>query len=641
MYKSFIIIILLYISVSSYSSIQNDNINITVDSTLIIYKSNTIDSLIEESFKCKNTCPEKGINLSNRALILAREINDKEREALALYSIGINLYLKGEYSESYIFQLQALKINQAINNKRRIANGYDCIGTLLKELKQLDEAILYYKKAIRIHKELKNEYGLAISIGNIGIVYRMQNKQEKSIEYIKKSLKIFEKNNEKFEIARSLHNLGNSYYDLEQFDKALLNFNQALNIFINTNNCFGQMITHHSLGKTYIKTKNYSLAEEHLLKALSLRETNKSRPTIAKVYHYAYELYEAKNDYKEALKYLILEKNLRDSFISEESIKQINFAKTKYETEIKEKENIILKNNNEIKQSEIRKQSLFIIVLFIFLISIVFIIIVLNSRYRLRKRANNILIERNNIIKLQKNTLIESINRLNLVNTEKDKLISLISHDLKNPFNVIIGLSSLISDNYDSLDDEERKEYISKICDASQRAFNLLENILTWSKTQLKGFTLNIKNHNLKQLINKSIDALILIANQKSIEINNNINNNIELHCDNFTISTVINNLVSNAIKFTHRGGYIDISCEEQSDCTNIIISDTGVGIPSSKIKNIFNVSSNISTQGTNNEKGTGLGLLICNEFIKLHNGTISVESEENKGTKFIISLPL
>lgn len=225
-------------------------------------------------------------------------------------------------------------------------------------------------------------------------------------------------------------------------------------------------------------------------------------------------------------------------------------------------------------------------------------------------------------------------------NAAKDKFFKIISHDLRSPFNSIIGFSDLLKENYDSFDDLKRKKIIQHINISSLSAYNLLHNLLTWARTQTDEIKINKENLNLNELVATSISTSLLSADSKGVTIINNIQPEIIISIDKNTALTFIRNIVNNAIKFTHKGGKITIDSYLYEDNLKLHITDTGVGMSSEVIDNLFKIDKNVSTKGTNNEEGTGLGLILCKEFIERNGGSITVKSEVNMGSEFIIILP-
>ncbi|NQU68448.1 MAG: DUF3365 domain-containing protein [Candidatus Marinimicrobia bacterium] len=225
-------------------------------------------------------------------------------------------------------------------------------------------------------------------------------------------------------------------------------------------------------------------------------------------------------------------------------------------------------------------------------------------------------------------------------NATKDKFFSIIAHDLRNPFNIILGYTDLLKSGYHDLKDDDREEIIGEIDKSSNRAFELLENLLLWARVQKDRLEIVKVDLNVKEIINGATEAYLSGAEKKNLTVDFGIPENIIIHADKFTISTVIVNLFSNAIKFTPENGNIDISATDKDHFIEISISDNGMGIPPENISKLFRVEYNLSTLGTNDEKGTGLGLILCKEFVEKNGGTIRVESEVGKGTNFIITIP-
>lgn len=233
-------------------------------------------------------------------------------------------------------------------------------------------------------------------------------------------------------------------------------------------------------------------------------------------------------------------------------------------------------------------------------------------------------------------TAIDILNK-NLVesNTTKDTFFSIIAHDLKNPFNVILGYSELLSDNYQELDDAKRQEFISEIFKSSKITYELLDDLLTWARAQSGRIQINKENINIHTLIEKSIETYQVIARQKNIEIINNIPVSLFIMADIFTFTVMINNTINNAIKFTSNGGNITITAKANSETVELSIKDSGVGMSQEAIENLIQHKKSTSTQGTNNEAGTGLGLLLIKDFISKNDGQLSIDSEIGRGSEF------
>lgn len=262
-----------------------------------------------------------------------------------------------------------------------------------------------------------------------------------------------------------------------------------------------------------------------------------------------------------------------------------------------------------------------------------------------RLRNNNILEERltQNSIKIerQRDELDKQKKELEELNATKDKFFTIIAHDLKNPFNTVIGLADLLLERYDSYDSDKIKEFIEQIYKFSNNAYNLLEDLLQWAKSQTGRIELKPEKVNIFELTLENKSLLDEKAAKKGVKIDLKMDNEIFAYIDKNMISTVLRNLISNAIKFSNSGDIVTIEANEKDIFIEVKVIDTGVGIPADNIKKILRIDSNISTIGTDNESGTGLGLIIAREFIEKNGGVINVKSTEGKGSEFIFTVPV
>lgn len=236
--------------------------------------------------------------------------------------------------------------------------------------------------------------------------------------------------------------------------------------------------------------------------------------------------------------------------------------------------------------------------------------------------------------------LKENEKKLGELIASKDKFFSIIAHDLINPFNTILGLTDLLASEFESFDSKEIKDLINAINKDANETYDLLKNLLDWSRSQNGKIEIKPAIHNLNELIEDVVKLISFAANKKEIRINVNLDQQDVAFCDFNTISTVFRNLLSNAVKFTHRGGEISVTSKKAKTGIAVSVSDNGVGIKKEDIEEIFKIDSEVSTKGTEKEKGTGLGLIICKEFTELNSGEISVTSELGKGSVFTIVLP-
>ncbi len=229
---------------------------------------------------------------------------------------------------------------------------------------------------------------------------------------------------------------------------------------------------------------------------------------------------------------------------------------------------------------------------------------------------------------------------LHEINATKDKFFNIIAHDLKNPFNTIMGFSEILVEQVKEKDYDGIDKYAGFILQSSRHALVLLMNLMDWARSQTGRMEFIPEHFEMVELINEVKQLSDDTARQKTITISRDIPHNAIVFADKAMISTVLRNLVSNAIKFTKLGGEINISAKETPDELIISVADNGVGISKDRIEKIFRLDKSYSTSGTNNEKGTGLGLIICKEFVEKHGGKIWIESEEDEGSRFSFTIP-
>jgi signal transduction histidine kinase len=244
--------------------------------------------------------------------------------------------------------------------------------------------------------------------------------------------------------------------------------------------------------------------------------------------------------------------------------------------------------------------------------------------------------ERKNLEK----TLVQQSEKLKELNSAKDKFLSIIAHDLKSPFNSLIGFSDLLNTEYEKLEEHQRKLFIKSIRESVNSIYDLLENLLEWSRIQRESIVITPTALGLRELVIKSIDPYIANSNKKEQKVINQIPDNICITADFHSMRTVIGNLFANSVKYTPTGGLIEFSAKQTDSDIVLKIKDTGVGMSTEKTEKLFKIEESVSTPGTSNETGTGLGLIICREYIEKNNCQIGVKSEPGKGTTISILFP-
>jgi signal transduction histidine kinase len=241
--------------------------------------------------------------------------------------------------------------------------------------------------------------------------------------------------------------------------------------------------------------------------------------------------------------------------------------------------------------------------------------------------------------KYNEEKIIEYSEELKELNASKDKFFSIIAHDLKSPFHGLLGLTRMIVEEYDSMSESEVRQYLQIIKDSTESTYKLIENLLEWSRLESGKMKYNPALQNMFMIVEDTRILLNQNARMKNINLRNKLGHQSFVWGDDTMLQSLIQNLISNAIKFTPTGGSIEIFEKRFDEYIEFIVSDTGIGIKEKDLEKLFRIDMNFTTKGTNQEKGTGLGLALCKEIINIHGGNIFVQSKVGEGTKIIFTL--
>ena len=421
--KKIIFLIIIFFTFCSFlfSQTRLDSLQTQLEKATGLEK---VDILYELAQDYLNASPQKAIEYSNQALKLSQEINHIEGEAQALKNIGVGHYYLSNFDKSLEFYFKSLKIMEDIDDKVGISDLLNNIGVVYWRLTNFEKALEIYSESLKIMKELENKEGVSRALNNIGLIYMTLGNYDKALEYYLKALKVTKEIDDKNTIAYCLNNIGIIYWYLENYEKCLEYYLESLKINKEINNKYGIAGGLKNIGGAYLQLNNYDESLTYLEQSLKLAKEIGAKDLIQNIYASYYELYFRKENYQKALEYFKLYTAVKDSMFTEESSKKIAEMQTKYETEKKEKENEILKKDNEIQKLEINKQqnlrnSFIVISILIFVLAFV-----IYTRYRSKQKIN--------IILNRKNTEIENANtELNRKNEQITKQKNQLSETLK------------------------------------------------------------------------------------------------------------------------------------------------------------------------------------------------------------------
>lgn len=552
-------------------------------------------------------------------------LDDELGLAVATENIGLCMFGQKKYDSSlyYIRKTEKIRLNpkQPRINKQYY---YTTLAATFFYNKLYDSALYYAKLSIDFDptKELNDidlpEYHRFRSNAEIiiGQCLLLKNKKEEGYEYFQKSLKTLN-------YFKSKSPTLNAYSVIVAF---LLNhgYTEDANKFLKTGLNIGEK--HPDL--TYQKYSLLTLAADLYTKLNQLDKAKKIQDTI--------------------ITYL-------DSLANRVSAQNIVIAKIDVELQNNLQKIELLNIEREFQEKQLTNQKLITFLLIIIATFLVLLFVIIYYLYLQRQKTNKQLSIKNNELnqlneKLSKTLKITEEMNVELVkskeqlarsnvdleasNQTKNTLFSIIAHDLKNAIGGLRTLNQLLVDDFNKFEINELFELIQLMNNSSNSMYNLLQNLLLWSSSQRGNIIANKELNYPSYIVNKNINLFSQAASNKKLEMINLIPEDFAFVFDATLLDTIFRNLINNAIKFSNEGGKITVSCEPSQNEVLFIVSDTGVGMPKEKIENIFSINRNKSTTGTKGEKGTGLGLMVCYDFVKMHNGRIWFESEVGKGTK-------
>jgi len=574
------------------------------------------------------------------------------KASLLLDISRIHMVYSAQYNVAHELIVSAMSLSEAIQDSTNMMKAYRYLAFNHRHLEKYDDALLYSDKTIDIARALKDTSVLSDALNEKANILVLDNKDYLAADRLyKEALKYAEMAADTYTIAFINHDIGNLYYEQGKHALALEYFLYSFMLHIGQNRFRELCITSSSIAMCYMELGDYRQAGDYLESGLKYAREYNLKAEKLELYGAFSMLTARMGNYKDAWDYQVKYNNLYDSLFNGEKEKLIAEITTKYETEKKDKENQMLRQQNtinslKIAQDKSRFRSVVIIGAVVVIFGGLFLYILYRSN-RNRKQANLTLEEKNRKISLQKDTLAEALDFLSRrerelegANATKDRFFSIIAHDLKNPLSSLIGLVNLLHDDFDRLEAAKQKAFIRNIRESSNSLYALLENLLQWARSQTRQIDRKPEAVRLQELTESSFGLYRNAAAYKNITLINNVSGDMEAFADRGMVDVVVRNLLSNAIKFTGRDGTIRVAAGRQNGKVQVEVADNGVGMSAEDLGKLFRIDQKMHRRGTANEQGTGLGLIICREFIEMNGGGISVESEPGKGSRFIFTLP-
>ncbi|MEJ0034390.1 MAG: tetratricopeptide repeat-containing sensor histidine kinase [Bacteroidota bacterium] len=562
---------------------------------------------------------------------LARVVEEKDSVSISavLNFLGNDYHDLGRYDEAYYYFTQSHKIATQVHDSLRMLKSMHNVGTVFKELGQYDIALQHFELAHKIGEAIKDQDGLAYMLDEKGDVYLRQGEFDKAKETLLEAMRVIKERNLPIVEHRTLMKLALVSTELKDYDMALVYYDSANTIHRKHDNEFGVAEADLGKSKVYLEQGLFKDAETLLLKASESSRQLNARKLETESYRLLSELAEKKGDFKNALRYYKIHKSTEDSIVSGEMLQNLYKTQLRFATETKDSEIALLTKSQQEQAVLIkRKEFLFNLLAVVVALCGVLLFSIYRSGQR-RIRINKLLMEHQAEIK-KRSVELEQLNQV------KDKFFSIISHDLRSPMNALSGILDLAEKK--QLQPEEFTQVTKELRIQFNHTKTLINNLLDWTLLQMDKLRIHEDKVDLHSMVEENF-KLFAATQGKSLEMKNLVTPGTAAKADMNMVNLVFRNLILNAIKFTEVGGVVSVAAKTVDGFVQVAITDSGVGIVPEVQKILFDKTTGYSTRGTANEKGTGLGLILCKEFVERMGGRIWLESEPGKGSIFYFTL--
>ncbi|MGM0579710.1 MAG: ATP-binding protein [Bacteroidota bacterium] len=596
-------------AIQYYSKIENDSIVFDSEDQLLEFHLNYSNALF-----FTGEYPEALISFEKLKTIAIQHQN-KFYEGKALSGISHSLWRMTQNVQAIEEILKAIEIFEQLEDIPNLIEAANILGGIYVSIKKYKDARSIYQEMLDKAIESEDTFNIATNYEYLGIVDYYEGDFQSAIDNYKKSLKINQKGDDSFRISINLVNIAEPKMELEEYQEALSLLHQGIKIQEKHKYKSVLIYSYYTIGKVHTRIQSYDSGLHYYEKSLQMMyETSETRDK-QEVYRLIAENYANQGSFQQAYEYQRLHSVEKDSLVASERTRELEEIKTRYEVEekIRENENLILQNS-ENQRELVAQQELIQLQYAIGILIIIFLIISLFLAFRLYRVRQ----------------------KLVNANKSKDKLFGIIAHDLKGPIGNIESMLGLMKMEKD---EKRKRQYFDYLSKSIQNLSALTSQLLSWTFSNKGDFNFKIQNVSLREISDRTIELFDYQLTDKRIMIINSIENDFYVKADENALLTIFRNIISNAIKFTNKKGRIIIEAEKHSNYIEIKISDNGLGMSERAIQNVLKGRHVVSSSGTENEKGSGLGFSIVIEFVKKMKGKIDIQSDGKSGTSVILKL--
>lgn len=590
-----------------------------------IYLSET--GSLKEAIRLVNESERIALGCNSKDLLMITYLNMGD-----LHSLNGNIKASNEYLSKVITLGKKKSANMfgpqekdGKKNTYRLSLAYEGLAINYFTLNFHQQALDHINRADSLNLKIGNDLLTGQTLANKAEILLNMDRFEDALVHISESIDLFIEKDTPDWLAFAQRVKGDIFYEQGFHHQALQAYNNAMVLQEQLDDSREKAFLENAMAKVYFARGDHNKAKQYALKAFKKGENLDEFTVITESTEVLSQTYEDAGDLASALFYHKLNKKYNDSLFNEKNIKSLAIQEIQMEHERSE-----AKHQLEA-QKALSKQRLLIFLSFGGILILLSVLFLTQKNRNLERKLNDLLSKKNKILGRREI-------QLKRLNDTKIKLFSIISHDLRAPIASLNNLIDLLNDN--QIDPEEFTNYAPELSNQVKNVSFTLNNLLLWSQQQMKGARNNPKRHQLIWLADQSIDLLMHQANSKNITIRNEISQKAEIYGDADQIMIIFRNLISNAIKFTESDGAIILRAKEKDGSWEVEVKDSGIGMDDITINKILNQNSHMeSTYGTNNEKGTGIGLNLCREMITKSGGDFHIESAVGLGSSFFFTL--
>ncbi len=584
---------------------------------------------------------DTAILYARKSIELAEQLGLQKIKGNALNVMGVALLISSEYEESLKTHLQALKIRESLKDSTGLLESNLNIGNVYYRNGEMGKAAQMYEQALVFGLATKNLRGQSLIYNNLGNYYKdkwTQTQQKEDLDLaldnLHKSLRIKEEVKDNHGMVKTLTQL--SELSLDDRKKAKEYLDRALAIVEANQDTENKLAVLHEFCNYYLRDRNFNLVKDYALQAYRIAKDAGSHFYVSISADYLIEAALGQNDHKSAYEYLVIKKEADEALFNDNRQKVREELMIQYETERKELENQRLTREQAYLDLSIQRRNELLLGTAVLIGVLGALFWVQRKNHQKLKLAHDQLEEAHQLTKHQNEQIKQQADHLNQANHEltqanqfRDKIFSVISHDLRAPFSSLHSIIQLWDKNM--LSEEELQEVMPLIARETNSLSLMLNNLLIWAKSQLGADEIQLSSFDVGELVQDISELFMPQASQKNLEFTHGKESGLQVNSDRERLGFILRNILMNAIKFTPAGGKFSV---DYPNCREIRISDSGLGMNPEMLSKLFSGRIN-SQRGTEGESGTGIGLMLSREFAESIGAQILVESEVGKGTTF------